>query len=184
MPLLDSKLFFNVHVCVCVCAVHHLPPSQLISWHKVDCNEHCIIVAYMKPVHSLPTHTPTHITSAAGVLNAAVYFSLVSGLDWKTHRHISVALIHLTDFKIPSATSKNPHRSYTHTHTHTHTNMYQPSVCCDGVLGGTAHWGEANTLLRVPVTFLQLHCHIASLLTHHYPSSCYITAQQHQLPRK
>lgn len=72
----------------------------------------------MKPVGSLPTHTPTntHFISAAGVLNPAVYFHLVSGLEKNTQTHTSVALIHLTDFKIPSATSKNPHPSYTPAH--------------------------------------------------------------------
>lgn len=116
----------------------------------------------------------THIIFCCWCVKNLRFFSVWSQVWMKKHTdtHTSVASIHLTDFKKPSATSKNQN-------TPAH-----PPRCCGEALGGTAHWGEANSLLRVPATFLQLHCHIASLLTHHYPSSCYFTAREHQLLRK
>lgn len=132
--------------------LHHLPSYQFISQHKVDCNE---------SLHGSCLHETSPV-----ITNAKAPFGFRFGLK---STQTPVVWIHLSDFKGPSATFKNPQPSETHKHAHT-----DPGAVARR--GGTAHWGEANSLLWMPATFLQLHCHIASLLTRHYLGSCYCTA--------
>lgn len=126
----------------------------------------CMVAAYMKPVRSLPMHTRQ--TFFFLQFNS-VWFQVWIEKQTNTSRLDSSIRLQRTICNLQKPTIK------WNTQTRTHW-----SRCCGEALGGTAHWGEANSLLRMPATFLQLHCHIASLLTRHYLGSCYCTA----LPRK
>lgn len=82
--------------------LHHLPSYQFISQHKVDCNE---------SLHGSCLHETSPV-----ITNAKIQFGFRFGLK---STQTPVIWIHLSDFKGPSATFKNPRPSETHKNAHT-----------------------------------------------------------------